>query len=381
MSAPGSPGATASALVAAVRAADAGAVARLLDQAPGLAAARLAADGAQQTTALHLAMPGDGAALRPEHVAVVRALLAAGADPDAVGHGPNHGLCAPLSLAAWGGHVPLVRLLLAHGARPDGAAGTTRDHAPIRTAARHGHADAVAALLAAGAAHTLCDPLLAGLADPVLRCLRADPAAANAPLDDGLPPLHAAMQTAPGAGLVPLLLAHGADPHARDGRGRTPLLCAIEAGRTAAAALLREPGGDLDLFEAAGLGHRERVAQLLAAGADAGAAQADGATPLFHAVLAGSHPIAARLLDAGADPAPRSTRFWACLTPLHLALQRRQRPLVDLLLERGADANARGDGDRYLPSPLQAAARWGTVADVERLLDAGADPAPPATPR
>jgi ankyrin repeat protein len=48
--------------------------------------------------------------------------------------------------------------------------------------------------------------------------------------------------------------------------------------------------------------------------------------------------------------------------------------VVTVLLEYGADVDAAApEPDRYWPTPLHAAARWGTVADVEQLLDYGAD--------
>src|ERR1044071_9633816 len=96
-------------LVHAVRDADVAAASRMLEADPSLVNERIAANVADShgttQTLLHLAMPGDGRELSPKHVEIVLLLLDHGAEVDALGDGPNHGVCTALSLAAWGGHT------------------------------------------------------------------------------------------------------------------------------------------------------------------------------------------------------------------------------------------------------------------------------------
>src|SRR5947209_3615002 len=129
-----------SALVAAIDAHDAAAVGEILGRAPELARTEVATEHGHPQTLLHRAVPADGDPLTPEDVAILTALLDAGAAVDAVGWGANHGRCTPLTLAAWGGLGPTIRLLLDRGADPKGAPEqAAAGKRPIDTAAHHGH--------------------------------------------------------------------------------------------------------------------------------------------------------------------------------------------------------------------------------------------------
>jgi ankyrin repeat protein len=292
-----------------VEAQDAQGVAALLAREPGLVNARIATEGDQEHTLLHRAIPPDGAPLKKAHLSIVKALLDAGAEVDGSGWGANHGVCTPLTMAALGGHAPLVRLLLAHGAEPDGSAEQiARRHRPVDTAAAHGHAEAVEALIEGGAEFLLAHLLQAGLTARVERFLGQNPGAANTPVEDGSPPLHLAAD----AETARVLLTMGADASARDPRGRTALHVAIEEGRAEVARVLIDSGAEWDIFGAAGLGEAARMQELLRREAHrARAVQADGVTALFYpahgetpAAAICSFPMARRHRRAPGDFGP-----------------------------------------------------------------------------
>ena len=144
---------------------------------------------------------------------------------------------------------------------------------------------------------------------------------------------------------VQACLEAGADPNARDERGRTPLHLI---------------GGD----------EGEVAALLLAAGADPNARDNDGSTPL-HEIYSGE--AAALLLAAGADPNARDK--WGG-TPLHSTVSYGSHPNFEMavvLLEAGADPNVRDeDGDTPLHR-LRYTSKY--LGELERaFIRAGADP-------
>ncbi len=92
-----------------------------------------------------------------------------------------------------------------------------------------------------------------------------------------------------------------------------------------------------------------------------------GSTPLMYAVLYGDADAVRLLLDNGADP---NVRNEAGASALMWAVDDLEKTRV--LLQRGADANARSDDGRTALSIT--ATRFGSLAVVSILLDAGADP-------
>jgi ankyrin repeat protein len=125
------------------------------------------------------------------------------------------------------------------------------------------------------------------------------------------------------AEIIAALLAAHADVHARDGRGRTPLLAAARGGSAVAADVLAAAGADVHAVDVDGHGalvlacvastpSPELVRRLLALGADPSLVDREGRRALDHAVQAGrwslvavldpSHPLPAALADDDAAP-------------------------------------------------------------------------------
>ncbi|PZN06706.1 hypothetical protein E1B22_02860 [Thermaerobacter sp. FW80] len=142
-------------------------------------------------------------------------LLDLGADPDAV----NRWGLVPLHYAARFGHPEVAALLLDRGARIDaqGEGGQT----PLDWAIVFGHPQVARLLVERGA--TIGPFAAAGLGDleRLEAWLRRDPACLDARNDWQGTPLHVAALAGQRAA-VRWLLDRGADPRARDARGRTP---------------------------------------------------------------------------------------------------------------------------------------------------------------
>ena len=106
---------------------------------------------------------------------------------------------------------------------------------------------------------------------------------------------------------------------------------------------------------------------LLAEGATADDADADGTTALHWAVHGGDATLAEALIAAGTK-VDAVNRYG--VPPLYLAAENGDAVLTTLLLEHGADANTALPGGE---TALMTAARAGDVATLETLLEHGAD--------
>ena len=138
-----------------------------------------------------------------------------------------------------------------------------------------------------------------------------------------------------------LLVAHGADCHAKNRRGAQPLHYAADANHW-------EPAAQAETIE-----------YLISVGADPNALDRSGVSPLHRAVRTRSLAAVRALLDGGAD-ARRPNK--AGSTPLHLAVhttgrggsgsphaREQQAGIVRLLLERGARMTDRDGRGKSVP--------------------------------
>jgi len=254
------------------------------------------------------------------HHALAQLLLASGANPND-GESVYH--------AAENGDTAFLDLLAAHGASPDGGTGAVRwSNTPLYFILGH----------YAGLAH---DPavrhgvawLLAHGANPNRVCY---------PDQQAETPLHAAARHWDAA-MIDLLCDHGADLHARQANGRTPLTLAELNGRTSAASALRARGAVDELnptekFLAACMrGDTPEALRLRNPAAIAGSAQ------LFLEASAAAVPT---LLACGWDLHTPGSHGE---TKLHWAAFTGDVPLARLLLAHGADVNRRDNNWKATP--------------------------------
>jgi ankyrin repeat protein len=304
--------------------------------------------------------------------AAARDLIGRGADPN----GPGGGEWTNLSIACARGDAPLARLLLEAGATPDDNDSLYHsvepaDDACLRLLLEHG-----ATVPGTNALHHALDY---ERLEPVRLLLErgGDP---NEPPE--WPPLHHAVARGRSAAFVRLLVAHGADPEARDAHGRTAYQHAIRRGNADVAETLRQLGAPDDLDDA------DRALNAIAAGGhvDGTALEDDAADVLIELAMTDARTLA-RVVDAvGATFAAR----WGGGprgTLLHQAAWLGRVELVELLLRRGADPNAVVEteyatplgwaavGSRYAPdhpNDTFSAADADHVGVAGLLVDAGA---------
>ncbi len=211
--------------------------------------------------------------------------------------------------------------------------------------------------------------------------------------------------------LVEILLARGADPNARDARGRMPLHHALKTSGERAIAVVRAlvgagadperatesgetplglalaradrdlvywlnwprwrlPGRALrgpDLPAAAASGDIDAIDKLLGLGIAVDSIDSQGASALIRAAGSGYAALVVRLLDAGANPHQASYSGATCLSA---AVSARREAVVRTLLQHRVDA------DQPLPgggTPLMIAAALGLPRLAEPLLEHRAD--------
>ena len=131
-----------------------------------------------------------------------------------------------------------------------------------------------------------------------------------------------------------------------------------------------------DLFMAARGGTASEVRAAVSAGADSGARDEMGRTPLHWA--AGMNPapsVITALIEGGADPDARTEKG---LTPLHMAVVNNDPAVIEALIQAGADPNIRDFSSLF--TPLGIAEFFGNSAVIEALRKAMAPTTIKATP-
>jgi ankyrin repeat protein len=223
-------------------------------------------------------------------------------------------------IAAYHGKSAAVQYLLSSGADPNAA--LSSGYTTLMQAARFGYVDAAKALVAGGAK-------LDAASDK-------DGTALHVALDDPKLPLDVAR----------LLVDAKAPLEVKDGRGRTPLLVALDARND------------------------EGVRMLLAAKADVNAADNTGYCALARAATADNAQEVADLLRLGAKPDEPNEAGW---TPLSAAAHKGDLAVVNMLLAKGARPRGPVMNKPFSP-PLTLAAMNGYLAVVEAILAKGAHP-------
>ena len=163
------------------------------------------------------------------------------------------------------------------------------------------------------------------------------------------------------------LVAAGGDVHATDAEGHS-LLYRAAAGRQAELAeWLQSRGCRETLFDALARGDCEQVEAFLRAdAANANATNAQGRTPLLLAAIAGNTNLVNLLLARGAKVDSRTGEGW---TALHIAAAQGWVEVGRRLLEAGLDPNELAHAGM---GPLHIAAAYGQTGFAELLLQHGA---------
>lgn len=264
----------------------------------------------------------------------------------------------PLHTAAARGEIEILRILLAKAPNMIEIEGKKEfnSETPLALAAKAGKADSIRLLINLGAnVHARNS---SGYTPIMIAASEPHPSTIDALLQNGANPNDSSPQTA-----------------------ETPLLVVtLQAGYRVLPTiqLLLDAGAEVDpphklnwtaLHHAAEWGRPDAISLLLAKGANPNTQQSDtNLTPLYYAIKRASPDISRLLLDAGAE---RDTVFTGGMTPLHLAAMCGNYEIVQLLLEQPVEVNRREEEGGW--TPLHLAATKGEKTMVKMLLKAGAD--------
>ncbi|CAL7952023.1 unnamed protein product [Xylocopa violacea] len=318
------------------------------------------------------------------------------------------------------GNASLLELALATCPQAKLEAIDRHGQTPLNLAARHGYADVVKVLLAAGACadHADCDGWTAlraaawGGHTQVVEMLLEHGAMVDCADWDQRTALRAAAWGGH-EDIVKALLQHGADVNRTDDEGRTALIAAAYMGHSEIVEHLLDFGAEIDHADNDGRtalsvaalcvpsnhGYAKVVTILLERGAAVDHRDKDGMTPLLVAAFEGHRDVCELLLEyeADVDHCDATGRtplwaaasmghgsvvalllFWGCYvdsidnegrTVLSVAAAQGGTDVVKQLLDRGLDEQHR---DNSGWTPLHYAAFEGHIEVCEALLEAGA---------
>jgi ankyrin repeat protein/catechol 2,3-dioxygenase-like lactoylglutathione lyase family enzyme len=216
-------------------------VTQLLEGDPELARLRQTDGPWPNSTALHLAALAG-------HLDVAKLLLDGGADPNAREAGDN---ASPLHLATIHGHLAVMRALLDAGSDVHGS-GDVHETEVIGWATSLLPPDAICLkcvdlLLASGAQHHIFSAIALGDMKVIRELVAGNRASLDrrmSPFEQRQSPLHFALSRKQ-YDIATLLVELGADLHAEDINGNTPLAMAILSGDQEAIRLLKKAGAEV----------------------------------------------------------------------------------------------------------------------------------------
>jgi ankyrin repeat protein len=307
----------------------------------------------------------------------------------------------PLHSAAGHGHLAVVKILLAYGADPNldyGFGNVWGPYTPLSDAVTGGHYEIAKALCESGAKVAVSggknyDSLFhyaVGYCDArFVRLMLEYEADVNA-IEWGLTPLHVAAELGD-LEKAKVLLEFRADINAQTSDGATPLFFAAVGSHRPFCDLLLARGARLDIHSACALGKRQMVAAMLKTDPTL-AKTADKRlrrTPLFWAVRSGDAALVKLLLASGAEANVRAPHYYrvnnvisgpeiwhepperpeAGETPLHLAAEEGHAEVARMLIAKGADQNIKDESGQ---TPLYRACDKRHLGVVKLLLAKGA---------
>ena len=275
---------------------DVGRVEALLEKNPGLVHVRISGEMPEGDTLLHRSDPlqaNNGKNPHDPHLRVAQILIDHGADVNAIGGRGEACNSTPLDAASWAGSVGMVKLLLTNGADPDKAA--EEMPRPVETAASHRRKEVFKLLVEAGARYSIEETIQLGLLKQTRELVDADATLLHRTPEGNVPLILAAGKQ----GIFRFLLRRGANIHARDARGYTPLLAARSAGNSKAIQELRERGVPDDIFGAITERDTARAEALLRADPSIAHPIGEGPVPLIWATEVDTQ---ARLVSSSINP-------------------------------------------------------------------------------
>lgn len=272
---------------------------------------------------------------------IVVMLLDGGADID---HNTNNGLNNPLLLAATNGHVEVLKVLIARGADLDVKNANGQSALAVALAAKQGPAVALLSTLGAFIlpSMTIHEAVKSGDALNVEILLSKNPSAIDELDDKQQTPLHNVLMNGKLA-MLDLLLRSGANVGAQDVDGVTPLMAAVH------------------------FNHGDAVAKILERKPDMSLKTLKKWSAMHYTCRNSSRYIAKLLIAHGAPLDDAEAELGS--TPLHLAATHGRLDVARFLLESGAIREAK---DNNKSTPLLRAIQNNHVAVAEYLLEQGA---------